>query len=127
MASRLARGVATTEKAPFKAQAQGIIPLSRGSRFSPKGKKNPRGREASAAQAPRKRHLAGRDQESKRLKVPSSKAKVRRNHTPRARPAGFRISLGSRRKLPEIQLPKPEKTSMAQRTSEKAMVRSPRK
>src|SRR5580698_9315193 len=111
MASRLARGVATTEKAPFKAQAQGIKLLSRGRRLSPKGKKKPRGTEARAAQPPRKRHLAKSGQESRAPNAGSSKTRVKRNHMTRAIPAGRRPSLGWRRKLPENQLPKPEKTS----------------
>src|SRR5665213_123330 len=127
MANRLARGVATTEKAPFKAQAQGIRLLSRGRRLSPKGKKKPMGTEARAVQVPRKRHLTKRGEESSAPKAKSSKPRLRINQTARARPAGRKASFGWRRKLPESQLPRPEKTNMAQRTREKEMVRSPRK
>src|SRR5580698_2922360 len=127
MASRLARGVATTEKAPFKAQAQGIKLLSRGRRLKPSGKKKPRGTEAKAAQPPRKIHFAGSGQESRVPNTPSSAPRLKRNQRTRAMPAGRNPSLGRRRKLPESQLPRPEKTSIAERTSEKERVRSPRK
>src|ERR1019366_3779943 len=127
MATKLASGVATTEEAPFKAQAQGINPLSRGRRLKPKGKKKPRGKDTKAAQAPRKRHLAGSDQESKAPRAQSCKLKLNNSQTPTPKAAGLKRSWGWRRKLPENQLPKPEKTSMAQRMREKAMVRSPKK
>src|ERR1700679_4009459 len=127
MASRLAKGVATTEKAPFKAQAQGMRLLSRGRRLRPRGKKKPMGIEARAAQAPRKTHLAGRGQERNAPKTPSSRPRLSRNQISKAIAAGRKPSFGCFRKLPESQLPKPEKISMAQRTREKAIVRSPRK
>src|SRR5260221_11121477 len=127
MDTRLARGVATTEKAPFKAQAHGISPLSRGRRLKPRGKKKPKGKEARAAQAPRKKHFAGSDQKSSAPNAQSSNPKLRKSQTPKAKAAGRKKTWGWREKFPENQLPNPEKTSMAQRTSEKAMVRSPRK
>src|SRR5271170_4168214 len=127
MATRLARGVATTEKAPFKAQAQGINPLSRGRRLNPRGKKKPRGTEAKPAQVPRKRHFRKSGQDNNPPSTQSRKPKVRRNQRASAIPAGRKTSRGFKRKLPESQLPKPEKTSIAESTKEKEMVRSPRK